>query len=227
MLSNGLQNPKQTQTVQKSNQPVKTSSKTQPKAVQKPHHRNSPKAQPKKKTKAENTSKQQHNVPAVDVKHLQSYELLRDAGFDEQVAKNLSKTNSFDDIQQQITWLEKRNPRKNPIGLLRRAIEENWSQPIDEQNTNNTVREREKREQEQRTEEAEKAAKLLNQTQQRRSQRLAKWQSLPADRQAAYYADAIKQASSPTVRSRLLRCRDLDMPTTEVLAVMTADCDSR
>ena len=182
------------------------------------------KNQTKEKTQKKDIRKQQ---PAVAARNLNACVLLQEAGFDEATAKRLAGANPIAKIQQQISWLEKRNAHTNRLGLLRRAIEENWSEPIGKQDTNHTVRDREQREQEKHTIEAERAVKLLEQTQQRRSQRVLAWRNLPAKRQAAYYADAIKHASSATVRTRLLRCRNLDMPTTEVLAVMAADCDSR
>ncbi len=71
--------------------------------------------------------------------------LLRDAGFDHQVATQLSQRKSAEEIERQIAWLPERSPLKNPLGMLRRAIEENWSEPIAVERTlkKHAMRERE------------------------------------------------------------------------------------
>ena len=50
-------------------------------------------------------------------------------GFTERDAEQLASTHDRQVIEQQIDWLDKRNPSTNPQGMLRRAIEENWSEP--------------------------------------------------------------------------------------------------
>lgn len=58
-------------------------------------------------------------------------ELLRTAGFSEPVAATLSLNFPLDVIKNQIGLLPKRAATRNPLGLLRRAIEENWPAPED------------------------------------------------------------------------------------------------
>jgi hypothetical protein len=55
--------------------------------------------------------------------------LLKRAGFTEGAARNLSKSLPEEGIRQQIEWLPKRGASHNPLGMLRRAIEENWPAP--------------------------------------------------------------------------------------------------
>jgi hypothetical protein len=76
-------------------------------------------------TSLKDTSKQQQDDQAA-AKNNPAYQLLRDAGFDEQTVMDLSVRRSSEEIEQQINWLEHRKPRTNAIGLLRKAIEQNW-----------------------------------------------------------------------------------------------------
>jgi len=41
----------------------------------------------------------------------------------------LAASRGVEEIQQQIVWLESRNPDSNPLGLLRIAIEQGWPEP--------------------------------------------------------------------------------------------------
>ena len=52
-----------------------------------------------------------------------------DAGFDKHVATKLAASRGVEEIQQQIAWLDSRNPDSNPLGLLRTAIEQGWAEP--------------------------------------------------------------------------------------------------
>jgi hypothetical protein len=71
------------------------------------------------------TSKQQHG--AADTR--QAYALLREQGFAEKAANLLASRFPQSEIRQQVEWLSKRAPSYNRLGMLRRAIEENWSEP--------------------------------------------------------------------------------------------------
>lgn len=75
-----------------------------------------------------NTNKQQQPAAAVD-ELLDSYEELKSAGFDSETATALAANYPADKVIQQIQWLSKRNPTKNPLGMLRRSIEEDWPNP--------------------------------------------------------------------------------------------------
>lgn len=57
------------------------------------------------------------------------YLLLKGKGFSEREARRLSERHSQEEVAQQIEWLTARAPRRNPLGMLRRAIEENWPNP--------------------------------------------------------------------------------------------------
>ena len=56
-------------------------------------------------------------------------ELLRQTGFDETTAQALAARQSAAVIRRQIQWLPLRNTTHNRLGLLRRAIEQDWPKP--------------------------------------------------------------------------------------------------
>ncbi len=53
-------------------------------------------------------------------------ELLRKEGFTKKAARLLAGKFPHDQIAEQIAWLPRRAPTQNRLGMLRRAIEENW-----------------------------------------------------------------------------------------------------
>jgi hypothetical protein len=60
---------------------------------------------------------------------MRSYQRLLQAGFDSQTAFRLAMWHLEKDVKQQIEWLDRRKPTRNRLGMLRRAIEENWPEP--------------------------------------------------------------------------------------------------
>ena len=73
-----------------------------------------------------NSSKASSENPSLAVVARQA---LLKAGFEQQVAQALAEAFPSDVILRQISFLPKRTPAKNPLGMLRRAIEENWATP--------------------------------------------------------------------------------------------------
>ena len=55
--------------------------------------------------------------------------VLVKAGFDEETARRLASQCAREVIQRQVEWLPLRSPSRNRLGLLRRAIEQNWPKP--------------------------------------------------------------------------------------------------
>lgn len=93
--------------------------------------KNRPEDRSEKKTGIEmkqrnETFKQQR--PA-DAESHQVLEFLRQQGFDSKTAKLLALRASKEQVEDQIRWLPLRRPERNPLGMLRRAIEENWPEP--------------------------------------------------------------------------------------------------
>jgi hypothetical protein len=56
-------------------------------------------------------------------------QMLTDVGFDEWASEELAARYPVERIVRQIDWLALRRPSRNPLGLLRRAIEEDWQKP--------------------------------------------------------------------------------------------------
>jgi hypothetical protein len=56
-------------------------------------------------------------------------QMLADVGFDDHASEELSVRYPVERIVRQIDWLALRRPSRNPLGLLRRAIEEDWQKP--------------------------------------------------------------------------------------------------
>lgn len=60
---------------------------------------------------------------------------LLNVGFDKKTALEISASYPAETILEQIELLPKRRPTKNPLGMLRRAIEERWAPPVEPQTT--------------------------------------------------------------------------------------------
>jgi hypothetical protein len=77
-------------------------------------------------------SKQQQQAAAVriDAEDHGAYRRLIEMGFDQVTSVRLASSRSLDHIERQIAWMGKRNPTRNPLGMLRRAIEEDWPEPV-------------------------------------------------------------------------------------------------
>lgn len=93
----------------------------------------------KQKTVKKDTDKQQRLPPAV-AENSEAHQLLINVGFDEQTAKKLCESRGLGKIKQQITWLKERNPRENKLGMLRKAIEQDWPQPVTAQQKDQRLR---------------------------------------------------------------------------------------
>ncbi len=65
----------------------------------------------------------------VDAESEESFELLRKQGFDPKTAQALAGKSTRKGIEDQIRWLALRKPARNAMGMLRKAIEENWPDP--------------------------------------------------------------------------------------------------
>lgn len=59
----------------------------------------------------------------------EGYKLLRDRGFDDAIAKELSSSYSQERIKRQCEWIQFRAVDRNPLGALRNSIVEDWKDP--------------------------------------------------------------------------------------------------
>ena len=55
---------------------------------------------------------------------------LIEVGFDRATAARIAGSHFAEQIERQIAWMSQRNPTRNPLGLLRKAIEQDWPAPI-------------------------------------------------------------------------------------------------
>jgi len=78
-----------------------------------------------------NTSKQQLTLAAEEISHEEgtTVNALTRAGFDGETASFLVEKYPKHVIKRQLNWIERRNPNRNRLGMLRKAIQEDWGQP--------------------------------------------------------------------------------------------------
>jgi hypothetical protein len=58
-----------------------------------------------------------------------TFSRLKEVGFDERSARAIASSYPFERVDRQIRWIDRRRVRRNRLGMLRRAIEEDWTQP--------------------------------------------------------------------------------------------------
>lgn len=162
------------------------------------------KNQTEEKPHKNNTYKQQSESPVVAVENLESFELLRQAGFDEDVALELSGSRGLKEIKEQIEWLPHRKPERNSLGMLRKAIQGDWSKPDSICN----AEKKQQRLQKNQTEATEMEiddARVLEAKQEkkrRREQLLPVWNGLDSNEQIKIERIAFKQLNSDFLRDR-------------------------
>jgi hypothetical protein len=79
--------------------------------------------------KQRNKTYKQQEASILEGEAAVSFEKLKDAGFDEIAARAMALKFSFDRIERQINWIDRRSARSNRLGMLRKAIEQNWVEP--------------------------------------------------------------------------------------------------
>jgi len=154
------------------------------------------------KTVQNNTSKQ--HDPSVAAENVDGFNLLRDAGFDEATARELSGSRGFDEIQRQIDWLDARNPHDNRLGMLRKAIEQNWSKPVTVARAEKTRRLAENARKQTARQEADdaEAVKSKHKQQRRRDAALVIFNRLSDDERTALENTVFEQLNSDFFRQR-------------------------
>lgn len=166
------------------------------------------KNQTEEKPHKNNTYKQQNNsVVAVDLKNTKRFQLLQQAGFDENIAVKLSQKRGLEEIQKQIEWLPCRNPDRNSLGMLRRAIEEGWSKP-DSIICEEKKQQRQQKDQKQATQAEFDDAQVLEAKQKKkhcREQLLPCWDGLSSEKQSEIKKTAFEKLNSDYFRDRFRR----------------------
>ena len=56
-------------------------------------------------------------------------EILRREGFDQATAERLANRYAIERITEQIEWIDRRSVKRNRLGMLRLAIEQDWGKP--------------------------------------------------------------------------------------------------
>lgn len=162
------------------------------------------KNQTEEKPQENNTDKQQNESTVAAVENLESVQLLQHAGFDDEIAKDLSQKRGLKEIQQQIDWLPHRNPDRNSLGMLRRAIEGNWLKPdsllIQEKKQQSLQNNHVEAVETQIEEELVSAAK--REKKRRREQVQSIWNELTFDERARIEQSALEQLNSDFFRDR-------------------------
>lgn len=162
---------------------------------------------------------------AVAVVNEKGLALLCAAGFDRKIATSLSRSVSFEQIEQQIGWLARRNPQRNRLGMLRRAIEENWPKPSGLED--GTIARQGIDGSESREEVLASLGREQKEKQRLRAMRLSMWRDLSPKQQADWFERAANGATNRFTTLRLHTHRDFTNPPSEVLAVMAAELESR
>lgn len=157
-----------------------------------------------RKNKEKDTQKQQQIV-AADNSH--TMKLLHDAGFDTPTASKLAASFSQAEIRQQIEWLPTRNAARNPIGLLRKAIEENWAKPaaIEAKEKLTERRETDRLKSQAASDEEARNQKRHRFKTERRSRLLSLLNTCSPEDVERFRAAAITQETSVFLKSRLAR----------------------
>jgi len=164
------------------------------------------KNQTEEKPQENNTDKQQNEpaVVAVAVENLESFQLMQQVGFDDEIARDLSQKRGLEEIQQQIDWLPHRNPDRNSLGMLRRAIEGSWLKPdsllIQEKKQQSLQNNHAEAVETQIEEELVSAAK--QEKKRRREQVRSIWNELTFDERARIEQSALGQLNSEFFRDR-------------------------
>lgn len=168
----------------------------------------------KEKTEEKDTDKQQEIAVAAEKDD--SIKLLLEAGFEERIAEKIADSGNANIIRKQINWLPLRSASRNPLGLLRKAIEEDWPNPRgDRQPFEHRSHDR--------TPDDVAADVTISRTEKtsrltQRQNLLSRWDRLTTDERSQFHQQAIDATTSPTVRRRLLTCRNLTKPPSQTLA---------
>lgn len=109
--------------------------------------RNAPKTRPAERSQNEtiritktdipNTPISNNNRPPAPVADSVAVaeQALLEVGFDKKTARDISTSAPIEVILRQVSSLPLRTATKNPLGMLRRAIEENWALPVEGKTT--------------------------------------------------------------------------------------------
>ncbi len=133
-----------------------------------------------------------------------SFQILRQAGFDKHVALDLSQKRGLGEIQKQIDWLPHRNPERNSLGMLRKAIQGDWSKPDSIVNTEKK-QQRQQQDQKQATQEGIDEAQVSlvkREKKRRREQLLPMWDKLSNEERSQIEKQVFAELNSDFLQDR-------------------------
>lgn len=178
-----------------------------------------------KTTEVNNIFKQQSAVVADLQKGIA---VLRTEGLDEPTARCLVETHGLQAVQQQIDWLNDRHPTENRIGMLRKAIEENWSPPrsfaVKQQRAKDRRKLADKAAAARREDEQIRQRKRLRRA--RKQRLLAEWGSASLEQRQKWIRQATEQETSRIVAEILRRqLPNASEPRLQILNALATDRD--
>ncbi|MCA9062828.1 MAG: hypothetical protein KDA96_07210, partial [Planctomycetaceae bacterium] len=145
------------------------------------------------KTKKKDSSKRQQNAAA----NQKTIDLLIQEGLSESTARKLIEKRGVEVVEQQVAWLDARNP-ENRAAMLQTAIAENWEKPrsIAERDRRKELRQRQKRADEEATIE-DSALIASKQARARRKQSLLQvWKDASTQQRNAWIQAAVQNEAS-------------------------------
>ncbi|MEZ6129012.1 MAG: hypothetical protein R3C59_10035 [Planctomycetaceae bacterium] len=174
----------------------------------------------KKDSSENNNSKQQ---TAADQKGIR---LLTTAGLDEATAIQLLVKSGVTVIENQLCWLDARNPTENRLGMLRKAIDENWPPPaaVVARERREAERQKHRRQQARQQQEESQVAAVKMRRQKRIQRLLAEWGSASATQRQQWIQTAADREASIVIREIIRRdSPKSERPHTHVLDVIARD----
>jgi hypothetical protein len=184
----------------------------------------SSKTRPKKQFKNQTSRKidKKYNYKQQDVveKYSEGFQLLVEEGITTSSALQLAESVPLVEIKKQIEWLDHRQPENRPA-MLRKSIEENWSEPegVNELHNQQKIKKREDQEAAERIEHEAVMLKQQQERQKRRQKLLALWRKHTKQDQRKYCQMARTSVTSDLQR-KLIKQGGIKNPTSDVLKVM-------
>ena len=129
-------------------------------------------------------------------------------------------------IERQLKWLKFRSTSENKLGMLYRAIEEDWSMPVSLKVKEKQMKLRAKeKEQTERDRQREAKLKLMKEKRSERQKRLLKeWESASLEDRDRWIHEAVKRESSRMIAEILKReSVTVSKPHRQVLDVMALE----
>ncbi|MEZ6055477.1 MAG: hypothetical protein R3C01_02110 [Planctomycetaceae bacterium] len=124
--------------------------------------------------------------------------LLRNQGFDRHSAVRLIEQQGIEVVQNQIAWLDARKPTENRVGMLRKAIEENWPKPrsVQHREKRHELRTRQQTKDAQQVREEVAIAAKKQQRRDRQQRLLAEWGSASLEERRQWIQTTVERETS-------------------------------